>query len=38
LSILRSPGEDQRLRAGAALGEAAIDEELIGARLGHALR
>jgi hypothetical protein len=29
------PGEDQGLRLAAALREAAVDEELIGALLGH---
>jgi hypothetical protein len=28
-------GKDQCLRLSPALGEAAVDEELIGARLGH---
>ena len=28
-------GKDQRLRAGAAFGEATIDEQLIGAQFGH---
>ena len=29
------PGEDQRLRPRPAFGEAAIDEQLVGALLGH---
>ncbi|CUS44527.1 hypothetical protein MGWOODY_Smn2452 [hydrothermal vent metagenome] len=39
LAITREdqPGHDQRLCARAALGKAAIDKDLIGAKLGHAL-
>jgi hypothetical protein len=38
LASIDDTGEDQRLRLGAAFGEAAIDEKLIGAALCCQLR
>jgi hypothetical protein len=35
LAGIDHPGEDQRLRLGTALGQPAIDEQLIGAPLGR---